>query len=703
MPGFMDVVSQAWNKASSHTQPIHIVNHKLKLTASRLRSWSKLLFSNSKLLLLMALDVVFQLDVAQEDRPLSPEERGLRSDLKRRILALASLERARKKQSATIAWLKEGDANSKFFHIRANGRRRKNHIQRLLVATAGPAPRSLDLNWAALDLQQHDLDDLDLPFSEEEILKAIVEFPADKAPGPDGFTGNFFRACWPIIKDDIMCLANAFGRQETHNLHICNTANIVLIPKKDGADSISDYRPISLIHAMAKILSKAMALRLRPKMHELVSLSQSAFIKTRSIHDNFMFVRGMARRLDRSKSPTLLIKLDIAKAFDTRVPLNGSPGEAFCHGRDLRQGNPLSPLLFILAIDPLQHILQLATQEGLLSELPGCLASRLRLSLYADDAVIFLSPTAPDVANLSNILQNFGEASGLRTNVAKSSIAPIRYDAAVLDEILAGFPAVRHIIDKAAGRLAIWKGKWLTRAGCLTLVKSVMTSIPIFTLLAIRPSKRVLSDFDKLRRNFLWSGGDKASGRHCKINWQRVCRPKNLGGLGILNLEKFSRALRLRWLWNSWTSPDKPWVGLDLPCDDIDKSLFDASTKITIGNRCTASFWSSAWLDDQRPKDIAPNLFRAARRKNRTVREALTPNQWATDLNLASFTPTHIREFIDLWIRLQNRVLLPDTPDSIVWTLTPNGIYSTSSAYKAQFFSATACNFHRLIWSSWSD
>ncbi|XP_024314534.1 uncharacterized protein LOC112270714 [Brachypodium distachyon] len=392
--------NNAWDLAfDNHTlHLVHIVNHKLKLTASRLRSWSKFLFSHSKLLLLMALDVVFQLDVVQENRSLTPEERGLRSDLKRRILALASLERARKKQFATIAWLKEGDANSKFFHIRANGHRRKNHIQRLRVGN----------DW-------HDLDDLDLPFSEEEILKAIIESPADKAPGPDGFTGNFFRAFWPIIKDDIMCLANAFRRQETHNLHICNTANTILIPKKDGADSISDYRPISLIHAMAKILSKAMVMRLRPKMHELVSLSQSAFIKSRSIHDNFMFVQGMARRLHRSKSPTLLIKLDIAKAFDT-----------------VRW----------------DFILELLQRRGFPNRFP-------------------------------------------------------------------------YIIDKAAGRLAIWKGKLLTSAGCLTLVKSVMTSIPIFSLSAIRPSKGVLQDFDKLCRNFQWSGSDKASDGQCKINWQR--------------------------------------------------------------------------------------------------------------------------------------------------------------------------------------
>lgn len=132
-------------------------------------------------------------------------------------------------------------------------------------------------------------------------------------------------------------------------------------------------------------------------MNDIVSSCQSAFMKSRSIHDNFMYVRNVARRLHQKHTPALLIKLDIAKAFDTvrwdylldlmqrlgfpprwrawaslifstatsRVLLNGIPSKEIIHGRGLRQGDPVSPLFFDIAIDTPPKILEVA---GLLSQ-----------------------------------------------------------------------------------------------------------------------------------------------------------------------------------------------------------------------------------------------------------------------------------------------------------------------------------------------
>jgi hypothetical protein len=102
MSGFKEVVQQAWSAPSSHSQPVHVINHKLKATAQGLRSWSKGLFSDSELQLLMALDVNLQLDVVQESHALSQDESWLRANLKRQVKGLAALERSRKRQASRI-------------------------------------------------------------------------------------------------------------------------------------------------------------------------------------------------------------------------------------------------------------------------------------------------------------------------------------------------------------------------------------------------------------------------------------------------------------------------------------------------------------------------------------------------------------------------------------------------------------------------
>jgi hypothetical protein len=141
--------------------------------------------------------------------------------------------------------------------------------------------------------------------------------PPDKAPGPDGFTGAFFKRCWETIKADFMRVIHLFEDLHSENFHWLNSANIVLLPKKDGAEDVADYRPISLINGVAKILAKMLAIRLGPFMDDLVSNAQSAFIKKRSIHDNFLYVKNLATRLHKNNTAALLFKLDIRKAFDS--------------------------------------------------------------------------------------------------------------------------------------------------------------------------------------------------------------------------------------------------------------------------------------------------------------------------------------------------------------------------------------------------
>jgi hypothetical protein len=163
------------------------------------------------------------------------------------------------------------------------------------------------------------LSSLDDPFSEEEVRCAINQMPSDKAPGPDGFIGAFFKICCVIIKEDVMKAITFFRNLHVASFHWLNSANIALLPKKGGPKDISNFRPISLIHGIAKIVTEMLSTRLGSFMDELVSTSRSTFIKKRSTEDNFLYVKNLAKGLHKNKcrplfssstSPRLLIRLD---------------------------------------------------------------------------------------------------------------------------------------------------------------------------------------------------------------------------------------------------------------------------------------------------------------------------------------------------------------------------------------------------------
>jgi hypothetical protein len=89
---------------------------------------------------------------------------------------------------------------------------------------------------------------------------------------------------------------------------------------------------------------------------------------------------------------------------------------------------------------------------------------------------------------------------------------------------------------------------------------------------------------NKVERDFVWAAKETASGAKCKVNWEAMCRPKLFGGLGILHMDKFASALRLRWPWLEWKDKDKIWVGLGNPCSEEDMNIFYAATTIHLGN-----------------------------------------------------------------------------------------------------------------------
>jgi hypothetical protein len=215
LEGFHEVVEAAWQSVQPGPCPFSTLNLKIRATAKGMQAWSDKKVGQVASQLAMAWEILHMFEIAQDSRALTPEEL-MKFMLKKRSLMLSSLKRTIACSRSRITWLKEGDANTKFFHMHARHRKRKNFIAKLeyedgictsheekanlvdefyanLLGTNVDRENSIDLQ--ALGLPSHDLAALEAPFSEKEVWETIKQMPSDKASGPDRFTGGFYKAC----------------------------------------------------------------------------------------------------------------------------------------------------------------------------------------------------------------------------------------------------------------------------------------------------------------------------------------------------------------------------------------------------------------------------------------------------------------------------------------------------------------------------
>ena len=254
------------------------------------------------------------------------------------------------------------------------------------------------------------------------------------------------------------------------------------------------------------------------------------------------------------------------------VLVNGSPIEEFNLEKGLRQGDPLSPFLFNIAIQGSSCMLQCGCGMGLIEGLnfgkTGLVLSNLQ---FADDTLIFSSASLSSLQNVKRILLCFELISGLKVNFYKSSIIGVgikdhicNYTAQILrckqeqlpiiylglpiganlSRILMWKPIIRNISCK----LASWKGRFLCIRGRLCLIKYVLSNLPIYYLSLFPMPAAVATIIEKKFRSFLWSGKEDNK-KLCNVSWATVTLPKSIGGLGIGSLRDKNKALLYKWLW----------------------------------------------------------------------------------------------------------------------------------------------------------
>ncbi|KAM0826096.1 hypothetical protein ACQ4PT_069108 [Festuca glaucescens] len=380
-------------------------------------------------------------------------------------------------------------------------------------------------------------------------------------------------------------------------------------------------------------------------------------------------------------------------------------------------------------MDVLSAMFRTAEGTGVLSDLAS-VGLRHRVSLYADDVVIFAMPEEAEITAVWGALNCFGAASGLKENFAKSSAAPIQCSDETLQVAVTALPCpisslpcrylglplslskprkadLQVVIDNLAAKLPHWKARLMSREGHLVYVQAVMTASVIYQMLALDLDPWFIKAVDKLWRGFLWDGKDYAQGGCYTVAWRLVCQPKSLGGLGLHNLRLMNTALRTRWMWLQKMDSAKPWSGLDLQVGQDSIALFHASVRITIGDGSSTLFWEDAWVCGLTVEAIAPDLVKLVRpglRKRRTVRDGLAGNSWPRDI-AGELSVDAVVQYLRLWAAVQDvRASSGDGGghDSFAWKWHEDGRFSSRSAYRVLFHGTVGLPGAPLVWHSFA-
>ena len=397
-----------------------------------------------------------------------------RKNLQEALWVAATAHESLLRQKARARWIKEGDCNSRYFHLMI-AHRRKNYIkgvridgdwcdephkvkeevrnffhQRFLESDFS-RPTLDGVAFQTISQQQNNF--LVAPFQEEEVKEAIWDCGSQRSPGPDGFNFKFIKQFWELLKPDVLRFLDEFHLNGVFPKG-SNASFLALIPKVHDPQFLNDYRPISLIGCTYKIVAKLLAKRLKKVMPSIINESQSAFIEGRQLLHSVVIANEVIDEAKRSNRSCLVFKVDFEKAYDSvswsflfymlgrtgfsphwvkwiegcvksasiSVLVNGSPTSEFLPQKGLRQGDPLAPFLFNIVAEGLNGLMRRAEEENLFKGyLVGANYVPISILQYADDTIFFGEASMENVEAIKVMLRSFELASGLKINFAKSS------------------------------------------------------------------------------------------------------------------------------------------------------------------------------------------------------------------------------------------------------------------------------------------
>ncbi|XP_057249213.1 uncharacterized protein LOC130590681 [Beta vulgaris subsp. vulgaris] len=784
-PGCLETIKNTWCKSEGMS-----LMGKLKCVKADLKLWNLQCFGNIDTKISSLETEIQEWDDLANSRTLNEEEAKMRSSVQAELWSWLKKKEIFWAQNSRVQWLKHGDKNTKFFHTLASIRKNRNSISSLEIG-GSKLETPDEIRSAALEyftnlfkeesfqrpifqgldfmkLSDQQAADLIEPISNQEIDNAVASCNPSKSPGPDGFNFRFIKSSWEIIKEDVYSIIQEFWL--TGNLPKgSNVAFIALIAKTENPRGFKEYRPISMVGCIYKIIAKILAHRLKRVMNHLVGPHQSSFIEGRNILDSVLIAGELLESCRSSKLPAVLLKLDFHKAFDcvswsflywtleqmgfppqwilwisscvssatASILLNGTPTKPFKLQRGLRQGDPLSPFLFILVVEVLNLLIKKATAMGFWSGIEVCKYGPVLSHLqFADDTVLFSSPDPQCLHNVRKVLILFQLASGLQINFHKSELLGVNVNESEMQELahllgckVGSFPLIYLglpiggnmsrmaawdlLIEKMKLKLAGWKSNLLSIGGRLTLLRASLANLPVYFMSLYPIPQGVIQKIIGIQRRFLWNGGlDKKA--MALIKWECIQLPKMMGGLNVCNLYLQNLGLLFKWIWRFFLEPNSlwrqtiqakyhysssfrmgdlnhlskggPWRGI---CNRIlnhqgARELLEFGSRRKIGNGEDTLFWHDSWLTEVATKHRFPRLYRIVVFPLASVASMGTWANLNWEWNIAwkrAFRPRDQAEWNDLSLLLQGTILSKDKKDQWLWLPNNSGPYSVKSVY----------------------